>query len=142
MPFQVSPGVSVREIDLSTTIPSVSTTDGGTVIQAQWGPVEEITLVSDEQALLRIFGRPSANASDNTHASWLGAANFLGYSNKLRVIRANTSTLNAGSGTAQPIIKNHNHFVEGGGLDDTYDWVARYPGIQGNSLKVSIAGTT
>ena len=110
MAFQVSPGVSVREIDLSTTVPSVSTTDGGTVIQSQWGPVEEITLVSDEQALLRIFGRPSANASDNTHASWLGAANFLGYSNKLRVIRANTGTLNAGSGSVQPIIKNHNHF--------------------------------
>jgi phage tail sheath protein FI len=141
MPFQVSPGVSVREIDLSTTIPSVSTTDGGTVIQAQWGPTEEVTLVSDEQALIRIFGRPSANASDNTHASWLGAANFLGYSNKLRVVRANTGTLNAGSGSVKISIKNHNHFTESVSVDDTYDWVSRYPGIQGNSLKVSVAST-
>lgn len=145
MPFQVSPGVSVREIDLSTTVPSVSTTDGGTVIQAQWGPVEEVTLVSTEQDLLRIFGRPSSNVTDSTHESWLGAANFLGYSNKLRVIRANTSTKNAGSGATggsnRTIIKNHNHFTESVTLNNNYKWVARYPGIMGNSLKVSLAST-
>ena len=77
MPFQVSPGVSIREIDLTTTVPSVSTTDGGTVIDADWGPVDLVTLISTEQELVSIFGRPNANIADSRCVSWLGAANFL-----------------------------------------------------------------
>lgn len=143
MPFQVSPGVSVREIDLTTTVPAVSSTDGGTVIDADWGPVEEVMLVTSEQDLVALYGRPNANVSDSRAVSWLGAANFLSYSNKLRVVRANSAGYNASSGSTEPFIKNHNHFQEtylgaAGGVTNT-DWVARYPGQLGNSLRVSLA---
>ena len=36
MPFQVSPGVNVSEIDLTTVVPAVSTTEGGFAGQFQW----------------------------------------------------------------------------------------------------------
>jgi len=143
MPFQVSPGVSIREIDLTTTVPSVSTTDGGTVIDADWGPVDLVTLISTEQELVSIFGRPNANIADSRCVSWLGAANFLSYSNKLRVIRANAVVENAGSGFGVHI-KNFDHYNEsylGADNDGTTGarFAARYPGFLGNSLRVAIA---
>ena len=38
MPFQVSPGVNVSEIDLTTVVPAVATTEGGLVGEFRWGP--------------------------------------------------------------------------------------------------------
>ena len=46
MAFQVSPGVQVREIDLTNVIPAVSTSIGGFAGEFNWGPAEEIRLVS------------------------------------------------------------------------------------------------
>lgn len=143
MPFQVSPGVSIREIDLTTTVPAVSTTDGATVIDSQMGPINEVVLVSSEQDLIRIFGRPSSDPDDTSHISWLGASNFLNYGNKLRVVRANNAGPNAktGGGVATKII-NHNHFTETVKRTSQVEWIARAPGTQGNSLKVSVADST
>ena len=38
MPFQVSPGVNVSEIDLTTVVPAVATTTGAIAMQSKWGP--------------------------------------------------------------------------------------------------------
>jgi hypothetical protein len=73
MPFQVSPGVNVSEIDLTTIVPAVSTTFGGTAGVFQWGPVEERVLVSTEDELVNVFGKPNSN----TYESFLNTANFL-----------------------------------------------------------------
>ena len=40
MAFQVSPGVNVSEVDLSTVVPAVSTTEGAIAGVFKWGPVE------------------------------------------------------------------------------------------------------
>ena len=48
MPFQVSPGVNVSEIDLTTIVPAVQTTGAGIAGHFRWGPVDTIVLVSDE----------------------------------------------------------------------------------------------
>ena len=45
MGFQVSPGVNVSEIDLTTVVPAVSTTEGAIAAHLRWGPVEELVLV-------------------------------------------------------------------------------------------------
>ena len=39
MAFQVSPGVNVSEIDLTTVVPSVATTTGAIAGVFRWGPV-------------------------------------------------------------------------------------------------------
>ena len=59
MAFQVSPGVSVTEKDLTNVIPAVSTTSGGIVITAEKGPVDEITTISSEKELVDNFGKPT-----------------------------------------------------------------------------------
>ena len=46
MAFQVSPGVSVTEKDLTNVVPAVSTSIGGIVITAEKGPIDEITTIS------------------------------------------------------------------------------------------------
>lgn len=98
MPFQVSPGVNVSEIDLTTSAPAVSTSDGAMVGQFAWGPSNEITNISSETELVSVFGKPS-NAN---YKSWFTAANYLAYSNSLKIVRVlGSGALNAVSGTKQ-----------------------------------------
>ena len=83
MGFQVSPGVDIREIDLTNVIPAVSTTVGGIAMRSVWGPVDEIVLIDSENMLVDVFGKPN---NDN-FKGWFSAANFLSYGNALRVVR-------------------------------------------------------
>ena len=52
MGFQVSPGVNVTEIDLTTIAPAVSTTEAAFAGHFRWGPVELASLVSSEEELV------------------------------------------------------------------------------------------
>ena len=88
MAFQLSPGVNVTEFDLTTVVPAVATSDGAIAGIFRWGPVGERILIDTEDLLGRRFGKPS-NLNAET---WFSAANFLGYGNRLHVVRAaNTS---------------------------------------------------
>jgi hypothetical protein len=84
MAFQLSPGVNVSEVDLTTVVPSVATTDGAIGGIFQWGPVGERVLVDSETKLVQYFGKPT-NLNPET---FFTAANFLSYSNRLYVSRA------------------------------------------------------
>jgi hypothetical protein len=135
MPFQVSPGVNVSEIDLTTVVPAVSTTEGAIAGRFQWGPVEERVLVDSEDRLVNIFNKPT---SDNL-VEFFTAANFLTYGNQLYVTRVENSALNASANGTGVLVKNQDHYendysaVDGHGV-----FVAKYAGTTGNSLKVSI----
>ena len=139
MAFQVSPGVSVTEKDLTNVVPAVSTSSGGIVITAEKGPIDEITTISSEKELLDTFGKPT---SDNFE-QWFTAANFLGYGNNLKVVRPITGMVNACvSGTAVLIknttdyLDNYSHAASFAGAVGAY--AAREAGTLGNSLKVSV----
>ena len=152
MPFQVSPGVNVSEIDLTTIVPSVSSTFGGIAGVFKWGPIEDRVLVGSEDELASVFGKPNAN----NYETFYTAANFLAYGNQLYVARAAEDSYNAfayanntlGEGFKSAgntvLIKNLNDFqAQYLSLDNTYgangvDFVAKYAGELGNSLKVSI----
>jgi len=84
MAFQVSPGVNISEIDLTTVVPAVATSVGAFAGVFSWGPAEERTLVSSENTLVSTFGKPTA---DN-YETFYTAANFLAYGNALYVVRA------------------------------------------------------
>ena len=83
MAFQVSPGVNISEIDASTSVPAFATNTGGLVGRFSKGPIDEIVTVSSVEELRHHFGDP---AEDN-YRSWFTAANFLSYSNSLKVVR-------------------------------------------------------
>jgi len=84
MAFQLSPGVNVSEIDLTTVVPSVATTDGAFAGVFRWGPIGERVLVDSENILVSRFGKPT-NFNGET---FFTAANFLSYTNRLWVSRA------------------------------------------------------
>jgi phage tail sheath protein FI len=141
MAFQISPGVNVSEVDLTTVVPAVSTTAGAFVGDFQWGPTEKITLVTTEQELVAKFGKPAANTSSNTGVAFFSAANFLAYGNNLQVVRAaNSAFLNATSGSTAILIDNEDEYDSGtrGNISSDGTFGARYPGTLGNSLKVAV----
>jgi len=103
MAFQVSPGVEVKEIDLTNVIPAVSTSIGGYAGRFRWGPIDEISLIGSENELANKFGKPNA-----TYArSFFEGASFLQYGNALRVVRAEeTDVINASSGSKATSLKS------------------------------------
>ena len=101
MAFQLSPGVNVSEIDLTTIVPAVGTTEGAFAGDFNWGPVNEIRTISSEVELVNTFGEPDIN----NFTDFFTAANFLAYARNLKVVRtiANTSFNATYSGTGRLI---------------------------------------
>ena len=131
----VSPGVQVKEIDLTNVVPSTSSTIGAMAGAFSWGPCEEIHTVSSETELVEKFGKPDAN----TFESVLTAAQFLSYGSALKVVRAVKSTARNATASGTGILaKNDDHFST---LSPAAgDWViARHPGVLGSALKVHFA---
>ena len=141
MAFQLSPGVNVSEIDLTTIVPSVATSIGAFAGPFAWGPIGEIITISDEVRLAGTFGNPN---SDN-YEYWFSAANFLAYTSNLKIVRAAniTTTRNATANGANNValIKNESDYLDNWSSGNTVYGVAaaRYAGAIGNTLRVSIA---
>ena len=157
MAFQVSPGVNTSEIDLTGAVVAAATSTGGFAGRFRWGPIEEVTLVTDEDQLVKQFQKPD----DNNHEHFFTAANFLGYTNALNLVRAANTTssnaaapLNAAANTAAyanlQIRTSDDYYTgfdteqggaEGGGATNYVNdgpFMAKWAGSLGNSLKVSI----
>ena len=146
MAFQVSPGVQVKEVDLTNVVPAVSSTTGGFAGSFRWGPVDEVVSVSDATGLVDNFSSPA-----NTNASaedFYTAESFLRYGSSLRVVRvASATAYNANSGgDTDASIKNldayQSGFENGGAAGTVGSWTAKYPGALGNSLKVSVCASS
>jgi len=75
MAFQISPGVEVKEKDLTTIVPAVSTTIAGFAGHFMWGPVEQRVTIDSENNLKSLYGEPT----DANYEDWFTAANYLGY---------------------------------------------------------------
>jgi len=148
MGFQVSPGVEVKEIDLTNVIPAVSTSIGGFAGYFKWGPVNQIALISSEKGLLQKFGTPDSSV---LYADpFFQAASFLQYGEALKVVRggnssdfSNASDLDAADSPDNGVwIPNQTYFEESFTSPEGGTFAARYPGVAGNSLKVYALNAT
>lgn len=134
-----SPAVVVKEIDLTSGVPNVQSSTGAFVGNFAWGPVDQVTLVSNEAELAEKFGTPAAGTDA---VDFLSAAQFLRYSNKLQIVRAVGSAARNAHATAgsAPDIPNKATFdasissLDSGG----HSFIARQQGSLGNSLRVSV----
>ena len=133
MAFQLSPGVNFSEIDLTNATAAVGTTEGALAGVFRWGPINERTLITSENQLVDVFGKPDSSfrASNNTELwtnaeTFYTAANFLGYSDTLYVTRV-VETGNSDSAK--------NAAIAQGGASNKIN--AKYYGQLGNSLEVS-----
>ena len=131
MASQVSPGVVIRERDLSNAV-----VIGDVAITAAFastfakGPIGSITTINTERQLIDTFGGPGeGNASD-----WLVASEYLQYGGRLAVVRAETGVLNATTG-AGALIKTKEDF-DAGATSELF--AARYAGTEGNNYRVVV----
>lgn len=135
----VSPGIVTNEIDLTTIVPGVSSTEAAIGGVFSWGPVEDRDLISTEEELVARFGKPT----DSNYETFYSAANFLAYSDAIwvsRAVDANAFNATGGTGTVPNTqIKNASHFLATeASLSSNAYYIAKYPGTIGNSLKVSV----
>ena len=134
-----SPGVSIKEIDLT---PIVNVSDqnvGAVVIAAETGPVDTVTFISSERELVDTFGLPN----DYNYESWFAASTIIEYGGIAAVVRPTSSaiTLNSASdaGLTSFIIKSKFDFDN---LKDrtpappNFKFAGRSTGTKLNSLKV------
>jgi phage tail sheath protein FI len=149
MAFQLSPGVNISEIDLTTVVPGVGASTGAYVGTFFWGPIDEIVQINNEIELVDRFGKPKT--ANNQFRDFYTCANFLAYGNDLKVVRsadtdlANNSVTGAevdGGGDGFIFIKNKDDY-EINYFDLSADAnvgfaAARYAGVMGDSLKVSV----
>lgn len=144
MAFQISPGVSVSEVDITTVVPSILTTAGAFAGPFVWGPVNKRTQIDSEITLVSRFGQPDTN----TFTSFFSAASFLAYGNNLQVVRAaNNTSYNADANTSTTNIQIPNKdvfeisYLTTGAANALGAFAARYPGTLGNSLTISVVDT-
>ena len=136
MAFQVSPGVLVQEKDLTRIIPAVSTSSGAFAGTFSKGPLDEVVSVGSESDLLLTFGKPDSSNFE----SYFSASNFLQYSNNLKVVRVqNSSVSNATESGSAFVIKNttdyQNNYADGSASVGM--WASRTAGAWGNNISVS-----
>ena len=146
---QLSPGVLIREIDLTVgRADNVLDNIGAIAAPFAIGPIDYPIDVSTEQQLIENFGKPIS--TDSQYEYWLSASSFLSYGGVLKVVRtdgtnlvnanaaisANQTTSSVGDATLK--IKNIddynlNHADEVAG----YAFAAKTPGEWANDLKVA-----
>ena len=159
MAFQVSPGVNVSEIDLTTIVPAVSTTAGAIAGVFRWGPIGQLVLVDSQTTLANRFGKPTNFNAETFYTAY----NFLAYGNQLYVSRAANTTTTSSQGTITAVACNGSYTSGTANLtfnitnQDYYNttlnngtfatanasvfYAAKWPGALGNSLKVSTIDT-
>ena len=133
MASQVSPGVVIRERDLSNAVVVGSSSLVGAIASSfRKGPVGKITKINSERELIDTFGAP---AEDNA-GDWLVASEFLRYGGQLAVVRAATGVLNATLDGSAVLIGDKASFDAGVGSGEKF--AARDAGADGNNLRVVI----
>jgi hypothetical protein len=142
-----SPGIIVREVDLTRgTADAITTNVAALVGPFQKGPVDEFTLIETEAELQRVFGDPT----DYNYQYWYTASNFLEYGGVILINRVddasggNQQMRNATSGVTDPqdapYIKNEDDFEDNFLLSAEVpgSFVARNPGTWANGLGVAV----
>ena len=137
MGFLVSPGVQVNEVDLTNVVPAVATSIGAIAGAFQKGPVSSVVNISSEEELVEIFGKPVTTG--NQFETFFSAANFLRYTNSLKVVRAESAIVNAGANSGI-LIRDDDHYLDSfaNGEGSHGEWAARTAGTWANGIKVEI----
>ena len=140
---QLSPGVLVREVDLTVgRADNVLDNIGAIAGPFQIGPVEEPIDITTEQELTNTFGKPLS--TDTQYEYWMSAANYLSYGGILKVVRADDTNLNnsnAGVSLASTTalkIKNYDDYQQNYKSATNFTYAAKNPGKWADGLKVCV----
>ena len=141
---QLSPGVLVREVDL-TVGRADNVLDNIGVIAGPFsiGPIDDPVDITTEQELIATFGKPIS--TDSQFEYWMSASSFLSYGGVLKVCRSAGPTLaNANAGTDEAAatmtgsarIDNYDDYLNDHTDATNFLYAAKTPGTWANNLKV------
>ena len=136
----VSPGVKVREVDLTVgRIDAVNDQVGAIAGPFARGPIGVPVLVETEQDLLNTFGKPQN--TDGQYEYWMTASSYLSYGGTLRVIRSDDDSLvNAHAGVAGTVlslkIKSAEDYANSYSAASDWHYASREAGSWANKLKI------
>ena len=139
---QLSPGVLIREVDLTVgRAENVLDNIGAIAGPFAIGPVDDPITIETEQELINTFGKPLS--TDRQYEYWMSASSFLSYGGILKVARTGGGSLNnanAGVGATSTTIRidNYDDYEENHLNDNTFTYASRNPGSWGNDLKVCV----
>ncbi len=141
---QLSPGVLVREVDLTVgRADNVLDNIGAIAGPFSMGPVNDAIDITTEQELINVFGKPLS--TDSQYQYWMSASSYLSYGGVLKVVRTAGSTLqnaNAGVGIAATTmtgtarIDNYDDYLNNHADATNFNYAAKNPGSWANNLKV------
>jgi len=137
---QLSPGVLVREIDLTVgRADNVLDNIGAIAAPFKSGPIEEAVLISNQSQLIDVFGRPQSN--DRQYEDWMVASEYLSYGGTLQVVRidgTNLNNANAGVSIASTTlkIKNYDDYEANYSSATDFFYASREAGEVNTNLKV------
>ena len=138
---QLSPGVLIREVDLTVgRAENVLDNIGAIAGPFKIGPVNEVTDIQTSQQFIDTFGKPLS--SDRQYEYWMAASSFLSYGGVLKVVRAGGTTLNnanAGVGVASTNalqIDNKDDYEGNHSTSTDFTYAAKNPGSWGNTMKI------
>jgi len=140
----LSPGIAIREFDLTGVAPNVETSLAGFVGAFKWGPVGEPVRIQNEGELSSTYGTPDPERA----VDYFSCNQFLRYSGNLIVNRAipsgvvatGDSALNASNNqdaSIKIVVKNEKDW-EAQETNILNSFTAKYPGEIGSTLAVSI----
>ena len=138
---QLSPGVITREVDLTVgRADNVLDNIGAIAGPFEIGPVDQVTDIATEQALINTFGKPIS--TDGQYEYWMSGSSFLSYGGVLKVVRCDGTSLNcsnAGVGAttnASVKIKNFDDYEANWDSATNFSYASKNPGTWANDLKV------
>ena len=142
----VSPGIKVREVDLTRGgITGVSDQTGAIAGPFVKGPINEPILIENEKDLVETFGEPQETSDQYEY--WMSASSYLSYGGVLRVVRTDGTALNnanaavatgSGSSVTNLKLKNLEEYYNGNDTPTSWYWAAKNPGTWANDLKVCV----
>ena len=136
-----SPGVLVREVDLTLGQVQPSTDKTGAIVTPFGrGPVDEPVLIASESELLNVFGEPSS--TDRQYEGWLTISSYLSYGGIMQVVRPDNDELtNSFAGAASTIkiksLDDYNALAYDENIIPGVTVATRNPGSWGNGIKVA-----
>ena len=138
---QLSPGVLVREVDLTVgRADNVLDNIGAIAGPFAIGPIEDPIDITTEEELIKTFGKPLS--TDAQYEYWMTASSYLTYGGILKVVRVDDDdlkTANAGVGIANTTtlkIKNYDDYINNYSEATNFTYAAKNPGRYANDLKV------
>ena len=142
---QLSPGVLVREVDLTVgRAENVLDNIGAMAGPFPIGPVNDPIDIYTEQELIDVFGKPKS--TDAQYEYWMTASSYLTYGGVLKVVRTAgpyLSNANAGVGIASTSmtgtdrIDNYDDYITNHSEASDFTFAAKNPGSWANDLQVS-----